>query len=177
MADINVERREGANIWPWIIGLIVLALLIWALAEAFGGDDEVAVEPVPVENVEPLPPVAAPPAVAAIGLPVAAILANPASYFGQTVSGEARVVEVPTDRGFWIEDGGQRMFVLINEPPNETMDVNVGQTVMLSNAEVYDSSNMGEIEDQIDADTRRVASGTPAVLAVNHTDVEILNRP
>lgn len=177
MADINVERREGANIWPWIIGLIVLALLIWALAEAFGGDDEVAVEPVPVETVEPLPPVAAPPAVAAVGLPVAAILANPASYFGQTISGEARVVEVPTDRGFWIEDGGQRMFVVINEPPNETMDVNVGQTVMLSNAEVYDSSNMGEIEDQIDADTRRVASGAPAVLAVNHTDVEILNRP
>lgn len=32
MADINVERR-GPRIWPWIIGLIVLALLIWAIAE------------------------------------------------------------------------------------------------------------------------------------------------
>lgn len=177
MADINVERREGANIWPWIIGLIVLALLIWALAEAFGGDDEVAVEPAPVETVEPLPPVAAPPAVAAVGLPVAAILANPASYFGQTISGEARVVEVPTDRGFWIEDGGQRMFVLINEPANETIDVNPGQMVRLQNAEVYNETNIGAIEDQIDQDTRNIADDQQAVLAVNHTDVEILNRP
>ncbi|HEV2132500.1 MAG TPA: hypothetical protein VGR27_15405 [Longimicrobiaceae bacterium] len=37
MADINVERK-GPSIWPWIIGLIVLALLIWALAEMLGGD-------------------------------------------------------------------------------------------------------------------------------------------
>lgn len=177
MADINVERREGANIWPWIIGLIVLGLLVWALAEAFGDDDEVAVEPAPVEAVEPLPPVAAPPAVAAAGLPVAAVLANPASYFGQTISGEARVVEVPTDRGFWIEDGGQRMFVVINEPPNETMDINQGQMVRLNNARVYNETNMDEIADQIDADTRRIADGEQAVLAVNHVDVEIMNRP
>ncbi len=37
VADINVERR-GPSIWPWIIGLIVLALVIWALAEMFGRD-------------------------------------------------------------------------------------------------------------------------------------------
>jgi len=35
VADINVERK-GPSIWPWIIGLIVLALLIWALVEMFG---------------------------------------------------------------------------------------------------------------------------------------------
>jgi hypothetical protein len=38
VADINVERK-GPSIWPWIIGLIVLALLIWALTQAFGRDD------------------------------------------------------------------------------------------------------------------------------------------
>lgn len=32
MADINVERR-GPTIWAWIIGLIILVLLIWAIAE------------------------------------------------------------------------------------------------------------------------------------------------
>jgi hypothetical protein len=32
MADINVERR-GPTIWAWIIGLVILALLIWAIAE------------------------------------------------------------------------------------------------------------------------------------------------
>jgi hypothetical protein len=34
MADIKVERK-GPSIWPWIIGLIVLALLVWALMELF----------------------------------------------------------------------------------------------------------------------------------------------
>jgi hypothetical protein len=42
VADINVERK-GPSIWPWIIGLLVLALLIWALIEMFGDRDQVAV--------------------------------------------------------------------------------------------------------------------------------------
>ncbi len=44
MADINVERK-GPSIWPWIVGLIVLALLIWALMEMFGRDDTTTVAP------------------------------------------------------------------------------------------------------------------------------------
>lgn len=38
MADINVERKRGPGIWPWIIGLIILALILWWLF-ARGGDD------------------------------------------------------------------------------------------------------------------------------------------
>lgn len=34
MADINVERKKP-GIWPWIIGLIVVALLVWALTRFF----------------------------------------------------------------------------------------------------------------------------------------------
>jgi hypothetical protein len=60
MADINVERKQR-SIWPWIIGLIVLALLVWLLASMFGDDDReevvveepaaeaVVVDPAPVE--------------------------------------------------------------------------------------------------------------------------------
>jgi hypothetical protein len=43
MAEISVERK-GPKIWPWIIGLIVLALLIWALMELFGRNDPGVVE-------------------------------------------------------------------------------------------------------------------------------------
>lgn len=37
MAEIRVERKR-TNIWPWIIGLIVLGLLIWALTGLMDND-------------------------------------------------------------------------------------------------------------------------------------------
>lgn len=50
MADINVERK-GPSIWPWIVGLIVLALLAWLLMSVLG-DDEVEREGTVVQPVE-----------------------------------------------------------------------------------------------------------------------------
>jgi hypothetical protein len=44
VADIEVERK-GPSIWPWIIGLIALALLIWALVELFEDDRAVVTDP------------------------------------------------------------------------------------------------------------------------------------
>jgi hypothetical protein len=37
VADLNVERK-GPSIWPWIIGLIVLALVIWLVTQTLRGD-------------------------------------------------------------------------------------------------------------------------------------------
>ena len=55
MADINVERR-GPSIWPWIIGLIVLALVVYFVATMMnrGGAE------VEGENVEAVQPAANP---------------------------------------------------------------------------------------------------------------------
>lgn len=39
MADINVERKRS-SVWPWVVGLIAVALLIWVLADLFGGREE-----------------------------------------------------------------------------------------------------------------------------------------
>ncbi len=39
VADINVERKSP-SVWPWVLGLIVLALIIWALSELFGGSED-----------------------------------------------------------------------------------------------------------------------------------------
>lgn len=53
MADIKIERK-GPNVWPWIIGLVVLALLVWALMELLGSDEpEVVGEPVAVLVADP----------------------------------------------------------------------------------------------------------------------------
>jgi hypothetical protein len=43
MADINVERkRSGPNILPWLLGLVLLAALIWGATRFLGGGDETA---------------------------------------------------------------------------------------------------------------------------------------
>jgi hypothetical protein len=38
MAEINVERKEGGSLWPWIIGLLALLLVGWLLYSMFGRD-------------------------------------------------------------------------------------------------------------------------------------------
>ena len=38
MAEIRIERRRGPSLWLWVIGLIVLALFIWAIAELVNTD-------------------------------------------------------------------------------------------------------------------------------------------
>jgi len=41
MAEIHIERKRTTNIWPWIIGLILAALLIWALYAVMDRDGTV----------------------------------------------------------------------------------------------------------------------------------------
>lgn len=57
MADINVERKSR-SIWPWVIGLLVLALLAWLLLSMLDNDREVVEDPVvvtePVTTEQPV---------------------------------------------------------------------------------------------------------------------------
>lgn len=49
MADIRVEKRDNPSLWPWIIGILVLALVIWGVAEVLDSD---APEYTEVETIE-----------------------------------------------------------------------------------------------------------------------------
>lgn len=49
MADINVERKRPSLV-PWLIGLVLLAVLIWAAAQLLSGDDQ----PEPTVEVQPV---------------------------------------------------------------------------------------------------------------------------
>lgn len=37
MAKIDIEQKK--NIWPWILGLIILALIVWAVIALLDNDD------------------------------------------------------------------------------------------------------------------------------------------
>ena len=43
MANIRIEKKSSPSILPWIIGLLVLGLLVWGVAEMFEEADEVAI--------------------------------------------------------------------------------------------------------------------------------------
>lgn len=159
--------------WLWILlGLILLALLIWWIV---GNNDDVetaAVEPVEVGQVDETA------TIGAEGPTLAAIATNPASYFGQTFSGEATVGSEITDRGFWLESDGARMFaVIIDQPREEPKDINPGQRLRLTGGQVTDVANLSSIAgDALDDDTRNIANQQQAVIAVDEDNIEILQQ-
>ena len=44
VAEIRVERKEKRSMLPWILGLLLLALVLWGISEMMSGDDDDAVE-------------------------------------------------------------------------------------------------------------------------------------
>ena len=125
MADIDVERK-GPSIWPWIIGLIILALLIWALAEMLG-DDDVDTAPIvtdtPALVEEPVEPPVGTPAPGAM----AAVPPAVEEYMSSCVLGAS-----PSDMGLqhqYTADCIQRLSgsidAVINRP--EVINANVQQ--------------------------------------------------
>lgn len=179
MADIDVERKSSMSWLWWVLGLILLALLIWWLIPD-GDDDVLVTDPAPV--VEPMDPVAAP-VPGAVGTTIADVLANPAAHAGQSFSTETvRVAEVVSDRGFWIESNGQRLFVVKNESPEAgTADVqgpadvrparniNAGDMVQI-NGTLYASPD--EVQPPLDNQTRQAMQGQAIFLQANVADIQ-----
>lgn len=182
MAEIDIERKDRSP-WMWIIGVLAALLLLWGLFELLDGDDDVAEGPVATESVVTAPvvdpavvtPPAAPDATAGEVIPVAVIVATPSNFANQRVSGTARVAEVVSDRGFWIEDGGQRVFAIIDEPKPEIMNVNAGQTVRLNRAQVM--TNASPVPGDLEPQARQIIQGQPAFLYVPARDLTITDRP
>ncbi|HEX7091247.1 MAG TPA: hypothetical protein VF192_13985 [Longimicrobiales bacterium] len=127
MADINVERK-GPSVWPWIIGLLVLALLIWAIAEMVDTDETQVAE---VEEVEPATQPAAVPAPTTqpeTAQPVDLRMLMPlgADDAGRTISTRGTVVGQPTSNGHWIlTDQDIVLFVVTDQRPSSGASVQV----------------------------------------------------
>ncbi len=179
MADVRVERKEpserrGPSIWPWIIGLLVLALLIWAIAEMVDTDETQIAEVEEVEPGQPVPPAAVPaPEEGAASIP--AILSNPTAHVGQQFNGEVRVVETVSNRGIWVEQQGQRMFAIVTAlSAAEPKRINPGQMLRITGGMLRDPSYLQQIPGAaLDARTLRVAREQQVFLVVDDSNIEI----
>ena len=174
MADIDLERRRSGGMgWLWgILGLLALLALIWWI---WPGDEEEVVYDETVPTV--IAPATTPePMTDAQALTVANVMASPGNYIGQSFpDGQVTVAEVPTDRGFWIESEGNRMFaIIIDQPAEEPVDITAGQTLRIQGGTVRDASYLPELAgDPLDADTERLAREQQGFLVIDEANLRI----
>ena len=175
MAEIPVEKKSSMG-WLWVLlALLILALLAWWL---LSDDEEEYIEPVVAEA--PITPATTPEMIGtAPSVSIGDILGDPATYLGQddfqaevTVPTDAEL----TDRGFYIEDEGARMFAIIADGPMEQpKDINPGQTLRISQGLLRDRTYLPELAgDALDADTQRIAEDAPIFLVVDEDNIQIL---
>lgn len=181
MADINVQRRSRMT-WLWVLlGLIILALILWTLAA--NEEERVTMAPgaeqrvTPLTGVQPTTPAApAPEATSATSpIPVSQITQSPATWSGRTISGMAHVVNVPTDRGFWIEAQGERLFViLIEHAAGQPSGIGPGQTLRFDQATLHDPSYLVHLPGRrLDADTQAIVEGLPVFLVADEANITV----
>lgn len=170
MAEIHMEKKRSGGLgWLWILlALLLIALLAWA----FWPDDDVdVVEPV-AQTSTYVAPVETP---ATTTVTLAEINQNPAQWVGREYSGTVTVPEVPTDRGFWIEENGTRMFAVVYDAPREDwIDINPGQQLRLRGTvrdQAFTSQMPGE---PMTAGTQNILENQQAYLVVGESAIEIL---
>lgn len=174
MTEIHMERKKGMP-WIWaLLALLLVALIAWMV---WPRPDPV--EPLPVATattVTIVEPLAVPPP-AATDATIATILSNPRQWVGREFSGVVTVAEVPSDRGFWIEQNGQRMFaILYDEPAEVPVDINAGQQLRIRGT-VRDPAYLPQVVGaKLTPSTEAIAREQPVYLVAGETAIEILQR-
>lgn len=171
MAKIPVEKKQQASwIW-WLLGLLLLAGITWALFEVLDGEEDLDVAE--SEEVEPIPPSSTS---EFEDVDIGTILANPREYIGEPFpSMEVTVSSVPTDRGFWISAHGDSLFALIIDVPEDQFkDINRGQTLLIEGGTLHDRSYLPELRGrQLDAATVDIVEQQSIFVAVDESKIVI----
>ena len=67
------------------------------------------------------------------------------------ITNEVDVAGPLTDRGFWVENDGARMFaIVIDEPAERQIDINPGMTLELNGGTVREASSISETDIEVD---------------------------
>lgn len=121
MADLNLERKRGPLLWPWLVGLVVLALLIWGIAELVNTDRDnqqmaqadsagAATADGSGAGAAPAGGQAAPAAEQTVGVtPLGALVPLGIQHAGQRVMATGQVLSKPANGGFWLRSEGNAL--------------------------------------------------------------------
>jgi hypothetical protein len=176
MADIPIEKKSSKG-WLWLLLLLLLVgLIIWWLAAEVNDQDDVEADTVAIEQTDdPMTGTSE-----AGDMSIAAILTSPEAYYGTSgFNAEVGVGGPLTDRGFWIEQDGARMFALIiDQPAERPIDINEGATLRLNGGVVRDPAGIsgGDIVGEpLDNDTLEVIADQEAILVIDEANITIVN--
>ncbi len=161
----SLERRAR---WLWRIAMALALLGVTALTFGCQREQVEDEEPIEAGTGEPTEDVQ-----------LEAAFLEPGENVDMTVTGQAPVTEVVSDRGFWLGHKGKRLFTVVREdmPREEMIDINAGQRLELKGqlleSEAVEDSVAGELEPE----TRDIIEGQEYFLAVHHRDVQIVSEP
>lgn len=204
MTEIHLEKKKQKKglAWLWVLpaAAVVAGLIIWAVAddddeaertaavtEGEAGEEEGVFEQErsvleeeeakPADEQQPSaePPEAQQQQPSGEAIPIAAILEEPTEWQGRTISGTADVASVPTDRGFFIQSGGQQLFVVLDPRLEESpYRVETNNRVRIEEATVRDASYAREVSGQLTADTRNILEDQSVFLLADGENVSLL---
>lgn len=188
MAEINVERKHRGGAWVWVLGIIALALIIWAVAEALDRDDRVARIP-PVVAPAVVPAEAAGDVAAAPITDIVEVVAVPVPQrlplVGRQVQlSDVRVQSVVGDEIFWVgPSADQRLFVALdpapglNRPVESPTDVSPGQGVNVTGVVKRVPADLQAMQTQWKMDDSTTAALRDAQVYLAATQVAVVSRP
>lgn len=167
------ESKSGSLAWLWILmGLAVLAFIIWwwLWPKSQTVPEDLAIIPSDTTITETA--AQQPPEAGMVPASISAVRQNPDEWTGKLLSGTFNVVDVPSDRGFWIEQDGERMFaVLVDQPAEVPIDIKVGQRLLMSGM-VRDASHLPQLEGEDLAETtRNIVEEQPVYLVVDEDQI------
>ena len=173
MAEIRMEKKTaGGMAWLWILmAILLVVLLAWFLWPNDEVEDIGTATPSTGMTAGQAPTTAD----TAATTTLAAVVENPQQWVGREYSGTVTVADVPTDRGFWIEQDGARLFAIVDDGPSEVpIDINPGQTLRVRGT-VRNPAYLPQVRGEPPtADTSNIVDNQEAYLVVDETAIEIL---
>lgn len=176
MTSVGRNSRRGSL---WVAGLAALLLAglgLWWFAGGAGqrlpaqdGAKAVAGMQRDDPDVPPAEHAATQPdASAAATLPVSRIVRNPDDWAQQEVSGTARVDAIETDRGFWIQAQGERIFAVLEKKiGQDSRALEPGQRVRLRGAAVFEPGGFAILPGEaLDVETKEILADQDVFLLV-----------